>query len=262
MKFNKKLDLKNPETFNAKLQWLKLYNRKPEYIQLVDKYEVKKYIAETIGEEYLVPLLGVYNNFDEIDFDALPNQFVLKPNHTSGDIYICKDKSNIDYAKLAKLINMWLKRRYYWENREWPYKMVKPRIICENYKVDESGIELKDYKFGCFHGEVKYCIVCSSRTLSGGLKMDYYNMNWELMPLEHACCPNSGTLVPKPKYFDKMVNIASILSKDSIFIRIDFYETDKQLYLGELTLYPCSGYDKLVPESYDYLLGSWIVLKS
>jgi len=260
MKFGKKLDLMNPKTFNEKLQWLKLYDRRPEYIKMVDKYAVKKYIAETIGEAYFIPLLGVYNSYNEINFSALPNQFVLKPNHTSGDIYICKDKSAIDYVKLAKAVDTWLKRRYYWENREWPYKKVQPRIICEEYMVDESGVELKDYKIMCFNGEAKCCVVCANRASLHNVTMNYYDMNWELMPFEHTSYPNSGTLVPKPKDFDKMVEIAGKLSKDISFIRLDFYQTNKQLYLGELTLFPCSGYGKFAPDSYDYLLGSWIRL--
>lgn len=260
IRFSRKLDLKNPKTFNEKLQWLKLYDRRPEYIRMVDKYKVKQYISETVGEEYVIPLLGVYGSFREIDFSALPDQFVLKPNHTSGDILICKDKSKIDYMELAKTVDLWLKRKFYWENREWPYKMVIPRIICEQYMVDESGTELKDYKFMCFNGEAKCCVVCLNRGSIHGVNMDFYNMNWELMPVENIY-HNSGTLVPKPKDFDAMVKIACQLSKGLSFLRVDFYETEKQLYLGELTFYPCSGYAKLFPESYDYLFGSWINIK-
>ena len=141
-----KLNLNNPKTFNEKLQWLKLNDRKPEYKNMVDKYEVRKYIADKIGEEYLIPLLGVWDKFEDIDFEQLPNQFVLKPNHTSGNVFICKDKSKINYEKLKKEVNSWLNRKYYWVHREWPYKNIKPRIICEKYLVDESGVELKDYK--------------------------------------------------------------------------------------------------------------------
>jgi hypothetical protein len=151
LRIGKKLDLENPKTYNEKLQWLKLYDRKPEYTMMVDKYEVRKYIAKTIGEEYLIPLLGVYERYEEINFDDLPNQFVLKPNHTSGDIFICKDKSIIDHVKLKKEINKWLKRRYYWVHREWPYKNIKPRVICEKYLQDN----ITDYKFMCFNGELK-----------------------------------------------------------------------------------------------------------
>ncbi|EYE87682.1 glycosyl transferase [Fervidicella metallireducens AeB] len=257
----KKLDLNNPQTFNEKLQWLKLYDRNPLYTQLVDKYEVRKYIAETIGEEYLIPLIGVWDKFEDIDFSKLPNQFVLKPNHTSGNIFICKDKSKIDYVELRKEVNMWLKRRYYWVHREWPYKNVKPRIICEKYMVDESSVELKDYKFMCFNGEVKCSFVCLNRYSSNGLNVDFYDMDWNPMPFERHYA-SSGTVITKPKNFDKMVKFAEKLSKDMSFVRVDFYETNGQLYFGELTFYPGSGFEEFTPESYDYLLGSWIKLPS
>ncbi|MCU9942847.1 glycosyl transferase, partial [Bacillus pacificus] len=169
----KKLDFENPKTFNEKLQWLKLHNRNPEYTTMVDKFEVRKYIADKIGEEYLIPLIGVYDSFEEIDFEVLPNQFVLKPNHTSGNVYICKDKSKINYKELKKEINMWLKRKYYWMHREWPYKNVKPKIVCEKYMVDESGTELKDYKMYCFNGETKIIQVDYDRF--NGHKRNLYN---------------------------------------------------------------------------------------
>lgn len=255
----KKLDLKNPQTFNEKLQWLKINDRKSQYTQIVDKFEVRKYIAKEIGEEYLIPLLGVYDNFDEIDFETLPNQFVLKPTHTSGNVYVCKDKSQINYDELKREINNWLKRQYYWIHREWPYQNVKPRIICEKYMVDESSEGLKDYKFMCFNGEVKCSFVCSNRDSKAGLSLDFYDMNWEILPFTRKY-PNSGTLIPKPKTFDKMVNYAGKLSRDMFFVRVDFYEVDGQLYFGELTLYPGAGLEEFTPESYDELLGSWIKL--
>ena len=256
----KKLDLKNPKTFNEKLQWLKLYDRRPEYTKMVDKYEVRKYIAKTIGEEYLIPLLGVYDSFDDIDFDRLPNQFVLKPNHTSGDFYICRDKSKIDYKKLKKEVNRWLKREYYWLHREWPYKNVKPRILCEKYLVDESGKELIDYKFMCFNGEVKCIFVCSNRNSPLGLNIDIYNVDWNLMPFGRPNSPRTGVKIPKPRNFNKMIEFAEKLAKDIPFIRVDFYEVDGHLYFGELTFYPTSGFGKFTPEYYDDILGSWLKL--
>ncbi|MEL5899099.1 ATP-grasp fold amidoligase family protein [Clostridium sporogenes] len=260
LQMGKKLDLNSPQTFNEKLQWLKLYKRNPLYTQLVDKYEVRKYIAKTIGEEYLIPLLGVYDNFDEIDFDVLPNKFVLKPNHTSGNVYICKDKSQINYVELKKEVNMWLKRRYYWIHREWPYKNVKPKIICEKYMVDESGTELKDYKFMCFNGEIKCIFVCLNRNSVNGLNINIYDPSWNLMPFGRPNHLNSNTTILKPKNFDKMVQLAEKLSRDIPFVRVDFYETNGRLYFGELTFYPGAGFEEFNPESYDYLLGSWIRL--
>ncbi len=259
LRIGKKLDLRNPKTFNEKIQWLKLYDRKPQYTQLADKYEVREYIKETIGEEYLIPLLGVYNKFDEINFDNLPEQFVLKPNHTSGDIYICKDKSTIDFVELKNKVNKWLKSRYYWRSREFPYKDIKPKIICEKYMVDESGTELKDYKFMCFNGEVKCLFVCLNRVASTGLNVDFYDMDWCPMLFERHY-KSSGTIIAKPKTFDKMVEFAKILSKNIPFVRVDFYDIEGKLYFGELTFFPGNGMEEFTPESYDYLLGSWIQL--
>lgn len=159
----KKLNLENPKTFNEKLQWLKLYDRKDIYTTMVDKYEAKKYVADIIGEEYIIPTLGIYNSFEEIDFSKLPNQFVIKPTHTSGDIYICKDKNKIDYKKLKKEVKRWLKRKYYYLHREWPYKNIKPRIIIEKLMIDKYSEDIKDYKFMCFNEKVKCSFVCSGR---------------------------------------------------------------------------------------------------
>ena len=256
-----KLNLKEPQTFNEKIQWLKLYDRKPEYSNMVDKYEVRKYITEKIGEEYLIPLVGVYEKFEDINFEKLPDQFVLKPNHTSGNVFICTDKSNINYNKLKKEVNAWLKRRYYWVHREWQYKDVKPKIICEKYLKDDSLDGLKDYKFMCFNGEVKCSFICSNRNSQKGLNIDFYDMDWNLLPFQRHY-PRSGILIPKPKNFDKMVEISERLSRNIPFVRVDFYETNGQLYFGELTFHPGSGYEEFTPESYDYLLGSWIKLPS
>lgn len=256
---NKSLNLDNPKTFNEKIQWLKLYDRNPKYTQLVDKWEVRKYISKKIGKEYLIPVIGVYNSFDEIDFDSLPNQFVLKPNHTSGDVYICKDKSKINFKALKKQVKRWLKKEYYWIHREYPYKTVKPRIICEKYMVDESGVELKDYKFFCFNGKPKCILVGLNRHSPTGLNIDFYDMDWNQMPFERQY-PRSGKIIPKPKSFDKMVKFAELLSKDIAFVRVDFYEVAGHPYFGELTFYPASGYGEFNPESYDELLGSWIQL--
>ena len=159
----KKLDLENPKTFNEKLQWLKLHDRNPEYTKMVDKYEAKEYVANIIGKEYIIPTLGVWDKFDDIDFDALPNEFVLKPTHTSGNVFICKDKSKIDYKKLKKQVNKWLKRDYYKIHREWPYKNVKPRIIAEEYMENKDHTSIKDYKFYCFNGQADYVMICTGR---------------------------------------------------------------------------------------------------
>jgi len=257
--FGKKLNLNNPQTFNEKLQWLKLYDRNPMYTMLTDKYEVRKYVAEVIGEEHLIPLLGVWERFEEIDFDKLPNEFVLKPTHTSGDIFICKDKSKVDLTELRKIVNKWLKREYYWFHREWPYKNIKPRIIAEKYMVDESGIELKDYKFMCFNGKPKILFVVSNRHLEGGLKMDFYDLDWNLLPFERHY-KRSGKVMPKPRSFNKMIEIAEKLSQGIPFVRVDLYEVDGHPYFGELTFYPGAGFEEFTPEEWDYIIGSWLQL--
>lgn len=258
----KKLNINNPRTFNEKLQKLKLCNRKKEYTTYVDKYAVRKHITEMIGEEHLIDLLGVYDKFEDIDFDTLPNQFVLKCTHDCGGNVICKDKEQLDIEAAKKKISRCLKRNYYYHGREFPYKNVKPRIICEKYMVDQSGAELKDYKFMCFNGEVKCLFICLNRNSETGLNIDIYDTEWNLMPFQRPNHPNSGTVIPKPKNFDRMVKFAEKLSKDIPFVRVDFYEIDSKLYFGELTFFPGSGYEEFTPESYDYLLGSWIELPS
>ncbi|WP_231505579.1 ATP-grasp fold amidoligase family protein [Bacillus sp. EB01] len=254
-----RLNLSNPKSFNEKLQWLKLYNRNPLYTDLVDKIKVREHISSVVGNEYLVPIIGIYDSFEEINFDALPKQFVLKPNHTSGDVFICKDKSKIDFLKLKKEINSWLRKRYYLVHREWPYKDIKPKIICEEYLTQENGKELLDYKFMCFNGEVKCSFVCLNRNSSEGLNIDFYNLDWEKMPFKRHY-PNSTKVTPKPKHYNQMIEFAQKLSKDIPFVRVDFYETNDRLYFGELTFFPGSGYEKFSPESYDHLLGSWLKL--
>jgi len=259
IRFGMKLNLNNPESFNEKMQWMKLYDRKPEYSRLADKFEVKDYIAKTIGDKYIVPLYGVYNSYEEIDFSLLPERFVLKPTHTSGDVFLCADKNKIDYARLKEEVNKWLKRKYYWVNREWHYKNIRPRIICEKYIANPSDGDLKDFKFMCFEGEVKCCVVCANRKSPGGLTMDYYDMDWQHLPMMYAW-PNNDGLIAKPKHFAEMVEIARMLSRDMPFIRVDLYDTEDQPYFGELTLYPGSGYGLFKPDTYDYLFGSWIHL--
>lgn len=253
------INIDKPETFNEKIQWLKLYNRNPEYKMMTDKYQVRTYIAEMIGPEYLVPQYGVYKDFDEIDFDILPNQFVLKPNHTSGDVFICRDKSQIDFVQLEERVNRWLKRDFYQVEREWPYRGISPVILCEKLLVDESGADLKDYKFMCFRGEVKGVFVCSERKSKTGLKVDYYDLDWNLAPFERHY-PKSGKANTKPEHFSKMVEFASLLSNEHPFLRVDFYEVERQLYFGELTFYPGSGFEEFSSHEVDIEFGEYLVL--
>ena len=258
-RFGEKLDMDNPKSFNQKIQWLKLYDRNPTYTDIVDKYEVRKYMADKIGEEYLIPILGVWDSFDEIDFDKLPDQFVLKCTHDSGGLVICKDKSKLDINAAKKSINKSLKQNFYYIGREMPYKNIKPRIICEKYMADEAEDELKDYKFMCFNGEVKCSFVCLNRNSACGLNVDFYDLDWQPMPFERHY-KSSGTIIPKPHNYQKMIELSELLAKEFSFVRVDLYEVNGRIYFGELTFYPGSGLEEFEPESYDYLLGSWIEL--
>ena len=256
--FQKKLDLKSPKTFNEKLQWLKLNNRNSLYTTLVDKYNVREYIAQKIGREYLIPLIGVYDSFEEIKFDQLPNQFVLKCTHDSGGIIICKDKSkfNIDFAR--KKINKCLKKNFFYHGREWPYKNVTPRVICEKYMTDESGIELKDFKIFCFNGEPKLIQVDFNRHVAH--KKNIYDTQWNLLDLSYNYPNDINYSIQKPKMFYKMLALARILSEGIPFIRVDLYSIEEKIYFGELTFFPANGVGKFNPAIYDEILGSWIQL--
>lgn len=254
----RELNLDNPQTFNEKLQWLKLYDRKPEYTTMVDKYAVKKYVADVIGEEYIIPTLGVWNHFDEIDFDKLPNQFVLKCTHDSGGIVICTDKSNLDLKAAKKKIEKCLRRNYYWSSREWPYKNVKPRIIAEKYMSDEGKEELSDYKVLCFNGEPKIVEVHKGR-FNGQHTQDCYDEFWNKTDIEQYDLPKTDEIMPKPAFLEEMLHLSKLLSKDLIHVRVDWYFTNNRLYFGELTFFDGSGYNLFCGNA-DELLGSWIKL--
>lgn len=257
-RMGKPLNLKEPRTFNEKLQWLKLYDRKPEYTQMVDKYEVKAYVAKLIGEEYIIPTLGVWDRFEDIDFDVLPAQFVLKCTHDSGGLVICKDKSKLDKAAAKAKIEKSLKRNYYLSGREWPYKNVKPRIIAEKYMVDESGIELKDYKVFCYNGQPKAVQVDFDRFIEH--KRNVYSPQWELLDVGIQYPRDPNRIIEKPKKLEEMLRLAERLSTGIPHIRTDFYIIKDKIYFGELTFYHGSGYEKFTPEEWDVTFGSWIRL--
>ena len=253
------LDLKNPQTFNEKLQWLKLYDRNPKYIQMVDKYEVRKYISENIGEEYLIPLIGVYNRFEEINFEELPNQFVIKCTHDSGGVVICKNKSKFDIRKAKEKIKKSMKRNFYYSGREWPYKNIKPKIIIEQYMEDKKAKELIDFKIMCFNGIPKFSFTCSER-YNDGLKVTFYNLSWEKMSFERHY-PSSTKNIEKPKNYELMLELSKKLSKNIPFVRVDWYEINGKLYFGELTFYPGSGLEEFKPFSWDKKLGNLLSLE-
>ncbi|WP_303841286.1 ATP-grasp fold amidoligase family protein [Selenomonas ruminantium] len=254
------LNLDNPKTFNEKLQWLKLHDRNPLYTKMVDKYEAKKYVADIIGEEYIIPTLGVWDNFDEIDFDKLPNQFVLKCTHDSGSIAICKDKAAFDKKAARKKLERGLRYNYYYAGGfEWPYKNVKPRIIAEKYMIDELTKELRDYKFFTFHGEPKALFVATDRMKDDETKFDFYDMEFNHLDFKSGH-PNAKNHIEKPKNFDLMKKLASVLAGDTAHLRVDFYEINGRVYWGELTFYHWSGLVQYDPVEWDGKFGQWLDL--
>lgn len=252
--FGKLPDLNNPTTFNEKLQWLKLYNRNPLYTVMVDKFQVRKYISDKIGDDYLIPLLGSWEKPEEIDFESLPSKFVLKCNHNSGTgMLICSDKNKINIEKVKDELQKGINEDYYIYSREWPYKNVPRKIICEEYLGDNPN----DYKFFCFNGKVEYILVCSDRFDS--IKETFFDRNWNVAPFKR---PNIeiDDKIKKPINFNKMIELSEFLSKDIPFLRVDFYEVDNKIYFGELTFYPASGFSPFEPNDWDYKLGDLIEL--
>lgn len=256
----KKLDLANPVTFNEKLQWLKLYNRQPLYTRLVDKYRVRDYVTERIGEEYLTKLYGVYDDFEKIDFSKLPKQFVLKCNHDCGSIYICKDKEKLNKPVLGKKMNRALSRNYYWVGREWPYKNVVPCIVVEELLIDDKHEDLKDYKFFCFGGRVKALFVASDRQNKiTETRFDFFDEYYNHLPIKNGH-PNAEVLPEKPQSFELMINLAEKLSEGIPFVRVDFYDVNGRVYFGEMTFFHWGGCMPFDPPEWDERFGEWIVL--
>ena len=256
----KPLRLKHPQTLNEKLQWLKLYDRKPEYTMMVDKYRVRDYIKAQLGEEYLIPLLGVWDDPDDIDFDALPNQFVLKCNHNSGlGMCICKDKSQLDIPAVKAELRKGLAQNYYLTGREWPYKDVPRKIICEKYMVDESGTELKDYKIDCFNGQAKIMLRVQGRFSGSAVLANYYTRDRQELLFRWGFARNEHPQPWNPAY-DEMFALADRLSRNIPHLRVDFYLVNGRIYFGELTFFDGSGFDKIEPETWDYTLGSYLQL--
>ena len=266
-----RLDLKNPQTFTEKLQWLKLYNRKPEYTTMVDKYAVKQYVANIIGEEHIIPTLGVWDRPEDIDWDSLPNQFVLKTIHGGGGggVVICKDKTTFDKASAIAKLKESMASEIYSGLREWPYKNVPKRIIAEKFMAPEKSPahqDLTDYKFFCFNGEPKYCQVIRDRHTKETI--DFYDMEWKhqefvgLLPQSNIAdsISNGLTSVARPKNLDEMKEICRKLSKEIPFVRVDLYVIDDKNYFGELTLYPASGMGVFTPEEWNDKLGDLLTL--
>ena len=256
--FGHKMDFDNPKTYNQKLQWLKLYYRNPKYVDLVDKYEVKKIVEDIIGKEYLIDTYGIYSSFSEIDFSILPDQFVLKCTHDSGSVILCKDKKKLNLEEAREKLEYRLFQNPFWDNREWPYKNVVPRIICEKYLKNDDESEILDYKFMCFDGEPKCVFICSNR-LGKELYVDFFDLEWNHLPFERHY-HNSPEKIDPPKNLELMISLAKKLSKGMPHVRVDFYEVNGRVYFGELTFFPGSGAEEFTPDFYDKMLGDWITL--
>jgi hypothetical protein len=250
-------DFENPQTFNEKLQWLKLYDRDPLYTTLVDKYAVKEWVAERIGEEHIIPTLGVWNKFDEIDFDALPSQFVLKCTHDSGGLVISRDKSKLNKASVRKKFEKLLRREFYYVYREWPYKNVKPRIIAEQY-LETKG-DLADYKVFAFSNGRLIILVCEDRFAKQERIKTFFDEMWHPLPITEGGHP-SNPAHTSPAHFEEMKSLTRILADGMSFVRVDWYEVENRLYFGEMTFYPNAGYERFDPRDVDHKWGSWIDL--
>ncbi len=251
------MNLDNPKTFNEKVNWLKINDHKDYYSILVDKIRVKDYVGKLIGFDHIIETYGVWNSFDEIDFDKLPNKFVLKCNHDSGGLVICKNKNDFDISKARKKINRCLQTNYYDRTKEWPYKNVKPMILAEKLLEDEGKIVPEDFKIYCFNGKPKYIVVFHNRfNKNAKLSETVYNLNWEP---QNISLDNhfevSDEVIPKPECFDELIKCCSILCKDFKHIRIDFYIVNNKVFFGEMTLYTASGFQPMIPQTLDVELG-------
>lgn len=253
-------DLNNPQSYNEKLQWLKLYDRNPMYTDLSDKYLVRKYVAEKIGEEYLIPLLGVWDKVDDIDYDSLPNQFVLKCNHDSGSVVICRDKASFDKIKANKKLRKSLRTQYYWKGREHNYKNIVRKVVAEAYLKNEDLDELTDYKYFCFDGIPQFIQVDRGRF--NNHVRNYYDTNWDFIDVEYGCKNDNSKLDMKPVLHEEMMELASKLSSGFTHVRVDFYVSKGRIYFGELTFHHGSGFMTIEPKEYDDKWGKYLNIKA
>lgn len=260
-------DLDNPTTLSEKIQWLKLYDRHPDYTQMVDKIEAKKYAARLIGSQHIIPTIAVWDRVKDIDFDALPDQYVLKSNHRGGGmVFICKDKASFNKRRAKRKLKHQLLKDMYCDTKEWPYKYVNRRILCEEYMVDESGDELKDYKFYCFNGKPEFCQLVSSRYKDEDTRKDVYDSSWTRQefsgPLDFNDRPKGySEPIAKPENLELMLDIARKLSSGLKFVRIDLYNINGQVYFGEITFYPASGMRTFYPHKWNEILGDKLSLE-
>lgn len=255
---NRELNLKNPVKYNDKIQWLKLYWRDPLATKCADKYKVREFISETIGDEYLNELIAVYDSVDEIDIQALPQSFVLKGTHGSGYNIICKDKDKMNWKKEFKKMRRWLRLSYYLEEREWVYKDIKPRIICEKYMEEANAEDLRDYKIFCFNGEPKLIQVDANRF--NDHKRNYYDLDWNLLDISIDVPSDTETIIHPPEKLSEMIELSKVLSKNFPHVRVDFYEVDQKIIFGELTFFHSSGFGQFNPPEYETEWGNYLEL--
>ena len=256
----RKLNLKNPKEYNEKLQWLKLNDRKPEYSTMVDKYEVRGYIEDLLGDKYLIPCLGIYDSVDDIDIDALPDRFVLKCTHDSGSVEICKDKSSFDIEGARHRLSQAMKRNYYATYREWPYKSVKPRIIAEGYLEGDGG-DLKDYKVMCFNGEAKIIEVHENRFVEGKVHTQtFYDREWGIVPLTQVETVTVDRPSERPRQLEEILRLSELIAKDMYHVRIDWYIEGDKIYFGEITFVDGSGFESFSTPEMERMLGDMIKL--
>ncbi|MFB4213365.1 ATP-grasp fold amidoligase family protein [Shouchella sp. JSM 1781072] len=253
------VNLETPVLFCDKLQWLKLNWRDSLGTICSDKYSVRNFVKERIGDHYLNEVYEVYDNVSEINIDNLPESFVLKGTHGSGYNLICKDKSNMDWDKAFKEMRRWLKNNYFWKNREWVYKDIEPKIICEKFLREKDKEALVDYKFYCFNGVVKYCQVIRGRQTEETI--DFYDVNWSIMPFTGLRnLPNSNESFQKPSKYNEMIELAQNLAKNFPFVRVDFYYVNERIIFGEMTFFPTSGYGSFYPSEWNKKIGDLLKL--
>ena len=256
----RKCNLKHPSLFQEKLQWIKIHDRKAIYNKMVDKVDVKEFISERIGHEYVIPTIGIWNNLNEIDFNILPNEFILKNTYDSGSYFICTDKSTLNRKDIKQRLNASSNKDYYIYSREWPYKGLKHRIIAEPLMHDNKSHYLRDYKFFTFNGEPKFFYITSDRDSETGLKEDFFDIKGNLMDLNQKGYYNNPKTPELPKNLEKMICFSRILAKDTYHLRVDFYEINDRLYVGEMTFFDGGGFCSFTPEKYNKIIGDWLIL--
>ncbi len=251
-------NLDNPKAYNEKLQWLKLHDKRPEYTKMVDKVDAKKYVASIIGEKYIIPTIGVWDSIDEIDWNCLPNQFVIKASHDSGGVVVCRDKSKLDVEKAKRTLAGAGKKDFSRYTKEYPYRDVPHRFIAEEYMEDESGYELKDYKFFCFNGKPKFIFVATGRQ-EHDTRFDFYDMEFNHLPVLNGH-PNADKWPAKPENYEEMIEVSEKLSKGLLHVRVDLYNINGKIYFGELTFFHWSGLKAFEPREWDYKFGEYLKL--